>query len=303
MSRPDKGSVYPIDLYRPLLEQAGVTAHKFVYAAETDLDFIMSNDKVRGVTFTGSCPVGKHISNTASKYFKPALTELGGSDPFVVLSDADLELAIKNAVFWRTFHAGQVCVSPKRMIVAENLFDKFVDGVVNSCKQIEVGKTDPNSVEEAGTGFSPMSRPDLRDKVHDQVQRAVKHGDQLLTGGNKVGETYYEPTVLKVRDDSSPAWREEIFGPVFVVRSFSNEGEALSMANDTEYGLSASVYSQDEQRGLEFAKNIESGMVHLNDTSPSDDPCLAFGGNKNSGMGRNNFRFFTNQQSFMIHKN
>lgn len=232
---------------------------------------------------------------------KRSLVELGGSDPFVVLEDADLDLAVEKAFFWRTFHAGQVCVSPKRMIVSDKLVDEFTSRIVEKAKATKVG-VDPTTHEEAGTGFPPMSRLDLRTKVHDQVNRAVKSGDTLLAGGNEVGETYYEPTVLKINSGTSPAWTEEIFGPVFTIRSFSEEKDALAMANDTEWGLSGSVYSKNVDRALNFANQVDSGMVHVNDSVPSDDPMLQFGGNKKSGMGRNNYRYFTNEQSFLVHQ-
>lgn len=301
MCRPDKGSIHALGYFAPLLAEAGVTAQEFVYSNEDDLDMIMSNDKIQGVAFTGSSPVGKIIYNAASKYMKKSLVELGGSDPFVVLEDADLDLAVEKAFFWRTFHAGQVCVSPKRMIVSDKLVEEFTNRIVEKSKATMVG-VDPVTHEEAGTGFPPMSRVDLRSKVHDQVNRAVKHGDTLLAGGNEVGETYYEPTVLRVNSNTSPAWKEEIFGPVFSIRSFKDETEALAMANDTEWGLSGSVYSKDMDRALNFANQIDSGMVHVNDTVPSDDPILQFGGNKKSGIGRNNYRYFTNEQSFLVHQ-
>ena len=300
LSRPDKGSIQALTNYENEFKQNGVTAVEFTYSDEKDLEFIMSNPKVNGVTFTGSCGVGKHISEIASRYMKKSLTELGGSDPFIVMEDADMDLAVEKAVFWRTFHAGQVCVSPKRMIVHESVVDEFTNKVLQSVKQVKVGE-DPKQQTEPGIGFSPMSREDLRDKVHDQVQRATQYGDKLIYGGNKVGATFYEPTVMRVSNRDSPLMREEVFGPVFAIASFKTEKEALDMANDTEFGLSGSVYSKNEENAIRFANQCDSGMVHINDTVPSDDPCLQFGGNKSSGIGRNNFKYFTNEQSFLVH--
>merc|ERR1712226_367853 len=297
LSRPDKSSPAFVAIIEDHLKQNGVTGMQYVYSAEADTDWILSLDQISGVSFTGSTQMGTLISSLAGKYMKKALIEAGGNDPFVVLKDADLNLAIEKAVFWRYFHAGQMCVSPKRMIIHEDVVDKFLDGVLDRVSKIPVG-TDPKLPDSV---LPPLSRIDILDKVDDQVQRSKSHGDEVLFGGNKVGETFYEPTVVKIKDNKSPLFREEVFGPVMTVISYKTEAEALKLANDTEYGLSGSVYGQDIEKANEFARKIDSGMIHVNCSGPIDSPSVPFGGNKTSGVGRNRYTYFANEQSFIIH--
>jgi acyl-CoA reductase-like NAD-dependent aldehyde dehydrogenase len=208
--------------------------------------------------------------------------ELGGSDPLVVLDDADLAKAVQLGVTSRFSNNAQSCIAAKRFLIAESLFDDFSSRFVEAVKKIVVG--DPM---QAATKFGPLARSDLRDTVHRQVKDAVKQGARILTGGKfMAGPGYfYEPTVLTGLPHDAPMVAEECFGPVALLFPFRDDAEAVRLANATEYGLGAAVWSKDLDRAHRIAAQIEAGAVFINDFVRSD-PRAPFGGVKNSGFGR-----------------
>jgi len=244
---------------------------------------VISNPKVIAVTLTGSTPAGKSIASLSGKYLKKTVLELGGSDAHVVLADADIEHAIKTIAASRMLNCGQSCISAKRLIVAESLKKRFENGIVEIFSKQKLG----NPLEEATT-VGPMARADLRDELHDQVQRSIKAGGRCLLGGKipKGKGAFYPLTVLTDVKKGTPAYTEEIFGPVAVIISAKDEEEAIAIANDSVYGLGGAVYTKDIARGEKIARErIESGCCFVNMMVRSDQR-LPFGGIKESGYGR-----------------
>lgn len=242
----------------------------------------INDSRVAAVTVTGSGRAGAAIGAQAGAALKKCVLELGGSDPFIVLNDADLDEAVKAAVAGRFQNTGQVCAAAKRFIVEAGIAAAFTDRFIAELKSYEVG----SPVEEANR-LGPMARYDLRDELHDQVTTSLKQGAKLLTGGDKLpGEgNYYAPTVLTNVTPDMAAFRQELFGPVAAITVARDSNHALELANDSDYGLSATVYTANEQLALEMASRLECGGVFINGYSASD-PRVAFGGVKKSGFGR-----------------
>jgi acyl-CoA reductase-like NAD-dependent aldehyde dehydrogenase len=243
---------------------------------------IVADDRIRAVTVTASVAAGRAMAALAGKWGKKVVLELGGSDPFVVLDDADLARAVQLGVVSRFSNNAQSCIAAKRFLIAESLFEEFSSRFVEVVKGILVG--DPM---QPSTKLGPLARSDLRDTVHRQVEDAVKQGARMLTGGKSVpGPGYfYEPTVLTGLRHDMPIVAEECFGPVAMLFPFRDEAEAIYLANATEYGLGAAVWSSDLERAHRVAAQIEAGAVFINDFVRSD-PRAPFGGVKNSGFGR-----------------
>ena len=244
---------------------------------------IMAHDAVVGVTFTGSARAGSHIASVAGKHLKRVVLELGGSDPAVVLDDADVALAAKVIVDSRLNNTGQVCIAAKRIIAVKSVMQPLLLAIQACLDNYPVG--DP--LEET-TVLGPMARLDLRDTLHQQVLTSVLKGATLLLGG-VVPERpgfFYPPTLLTHVAPGMPAFDEELFGPVIALIEAVDEADAIRLANQTEYGLGASVFTQDEVRGEEIATHkLEAGTCFVNGRVTSD-PRLPFGGIKNSGFGR-----------------
>ena len=242
---------------------------------------IVSDPRVSAVTLTGSERAGSAVASAAGAALKKSVLELGGSDPFVVLDDADLEAAAEAAVRSRFGNAGQSCIAAKRFIVTDSVADEFVHRVVERVALLEVG--DP---ADLGTTIGPIARPDLRDSLHDQVQRTVAEGATLVTGGHPIetSGTYYAPTVLDHVVPGMTAFSEETFGPVAAVIRARDDAHAVELANSTEFGLGASVWSRSD-RGLAVGRKIRSGALFVNAIVASD-PRLPFGGIGRSGYGR-----------------
>jgi len=262
---------FPKNLFRSLIVNNDVAAE------------VIGNTNVTAVTLTGSERAGKAVASEAGQHLKKVVLELGGSDPYVILHDADLEKAATACVRSRLSNTGQVCIAAKRLIVVESVLEKFERLVIEKAKAYQMG--DP--LDEK-TNFGPMARADLREQLHKQVQTAIKEGAQLVMGGEMpegVG-FYYPVTVLcNVTPDMTP-FKEELFGPVIAIIPAKDEDEALRMANETPYGLAGAVFTQDLERGEHIATNvIESGCVAVNNFVGSD-PRLPFGGIKLSGFGR-----------------
>jgi len=244
--------------------------------------FIIENKFVQGVSLTGSEAAGKAVAQLAGKNLKPSVLELGGSDPYVVFQDADLEQTVESCVTSRLVNCGQTCVSAKRFIVDEKIYPLFLEMFIEKMKSKQMG--DPNDEVDLG----PMARKDLRDQIHTQVERSVSEGAKLELGGkipDKKGY-YYPPTILSDVKPGMTAWDEETFGPVAAVTPFTTELEAVRLAQLTNYGLGAALFSKDLDRMEKLAKyKILAGSVFINDFVKSD-PRLPFGGIKSSGFGR-----------------
>jgi succinate-semialdehyde dehydrogenase/glutarate-semialdehyde dehydrogenase len=249
---------------------------------ESAVDGILADPGVAAVTLTGSDGAGRAVAQIAAKYLKKSVLELGGADAFIVLDDADLDLASEQAVRSRCQNSGQSCIAAKRFIVQKGVADGFEKRVVERMKKLVVG--DPR---KKGTQVGPLAREDLRATLHLQVQRSVEQGARLLAGGQpRPGPGFfYLPTVLGGVGPGMPAWDGELFGPVMALAVADDEDRAVAMANDSRYGLAASVWTADKARGEGLASRIEAGAVFVN-RMPMSDPRLPFGGIKDSGWGR-----------------
>lgn len=260
-----------------LFREAGLPEHAFraLLIPGSRVEQVIASPYVSAVTLTGSTPAGRAVAATAGKYLKKTVLELGGSDAYLVLADADIEHAIKTIGQSRLFNCGQSCVSAKRLIVAPNHRARLEQGL----KEI---------FEAAAPTMPPMSRADLRDEIHDQVERSIKAGAKLLTGGKNPGgkSAYYPPTILTDVKAGTPAYMEEMFGPVAVIIPASDEEDAIRIANDSVFGLGGAVFTTDLERGEKIARErVQSGACFVNMMVRSD-PRLPFGGIKDSGYGR-----------------
>lgn len=267
---------------------------------EQQADELIGDERVRGVTLTGSVAAGRAVGAAAAGAVKKTVLELGGSDPFVVLDDADLDRAVRVGAASRMLNSGQSCISAKRFVVHADLYDDYVDGLRETMEKMVVG--DP---QEENTEVGPLARADLRANLHDQVERAVAEGASLVCGGKPADRTgwFYPVTVLTDVTPANPAGCEELFGPVATVFRVSGDDEALAVANATSYGLGASVWTTSLDRGERFARGLEAGVVMVNELVKSD-PRLPFGGVKSSGFGRElgetGAREFTNQKTVWL---
>jgi succinate-semialdehyde dehydrogenase / glutarate-semialdehyde dehydrogenase len=243
---------------------------------------ILDDDRVRAATLTGSEGAGRSIGSEAGKRIRKTVLELGGSDPFVVMPSADLERAAQTAVRARTINNGQSCIAAKRFIVHERVYDRFVDLFVKGMESLTVG--DPM---DERTQIGPLATRQTRNDVAEQVRRSVEAGARLLTGGEPLEGPgfFYPPTVLAEIPESAPAYRDEVFGPVASVFRVRDLEEAIHLANDTPFGLGASVWTSEDVERRRFEDEIEAGMVFVN-AMVASDPRLPFGGVKNSGYGR-----------------
>ena len=261
---------------------------------------VVDDPRVAAVTLTGSEPAGRAVAGRAGAALKKSVLELGGSDPFVVLEDADMEAAVAKAVQSRFMNAGQSCIAAKRFILAGDAAETFLERFVAAVEALEPG--DP--MDEA-TQLAPMARPDLRDELHAQVEDAVEKGASLLTGGRPLERRgyYYAPTVLADIQPGMRGYTEELFGPVAAVYRVADEAEALEVANATDFGLGGSVWTGDRERGLALARRMQCGCAFVNELVKSD-PRLPFGGVKSSGYGRElsllGIREFVNAKSIWV---
>lgn len=244
---------------------------------------VIENPLIKAVTLTGSTPAGKSVASMAGSVLKKSVLELGGSDPYLILEDADILKAASLCMTSRLINAGQSCIGAKRFIVADKIYDAFETEFVRLMSEATYG--DPL---DPATRIGPLARPDLRDELHQQVENSRKLGATLLLGGFiPEGKTaFYPPTVLANVVPGMPAYHEELFGPVAVLFRFKSEEEAIRIANDTVFGLGAAVFTSDITKGKLLAeKGLEAGCVYVNDFVKSD-PRLPFGGIKESGYGR-----------------
>jgi succinate-semialdehyde dehydrogenase/glutarate-semialdehyde dehydrogenase len=262
---------FPRDVFRTLL------------VGPDRVNRIIAHPSVRAVTLTGSTPAGKAVAAAAGALVKKTVLELGGSDPYLVLEDADLDLAVETCVASRLINGGQSCISAKRFIVVKPVLREFTERLVESMRRKRMG--DPF---ESAVDLGPLARSDLRDQLHRQVRGSMKKGARLLLGGEVPGRpgAYYPPTVLDRVARGMPAYREELFGPVAAVIEARTEEDAIRIANDSPFGLGAAVFTRDADRGERLARErLEAGSCFVNALVKSD-PRLPFGGIKESGYGR-----------------
>lgn len=276
----------------------GLVRNLFISPEATDA--LIADNRIAAVTLTGSTRAGSAVAEAAGRAVKKAVLELGGSDPFIVLEDADLDGAVEFAVRSRFQNTGQSCIAAKRFLIVETIADEFQRRFVDAVKALKMG--DPLN---SGTQIGPLAREDLRDNLAHQVDASVQMGARALTGGRVPSDPgfFYEPTVLVDVTTDMPVFREEVFGPVAPLFRVRDEEEALQYANDSRYGLGSDLWTRDIERAKLIARQIESGSVFVNGMVFSD-PRLPFGGVKRSGFGRElspyGIREFTNVQTVWI---
>lgn len=250
---------------------------------KAQVESVIEHPLIKAVTLTGSTPAGKEVARKAGEMLKKTVFELGGSDAYVILEDADLEATVRTCVNSRLLNSGQSCIAAKRFVVVDALRDQFVQRFVEQMKKAKMG--DPLDAE---TDIGPLARLDLRDALHRQVRMSIEKGARCLLGGEiPEGQgAYYPPTVLIDVRQTMPAYEEELFGPVAAIISAKDEAEAIQIANDSNFGLGAAVFTRDEAKGERIAADeLEAGCCFVNAFVKSD-PRLPFGGIKESGYGR-----------------
>jgi len=261
---------------------------------------IIVDPRVKAVTLTGSEKAGSAVASAAARHIKKSVLELGGSDPFIVMPSADFESALGTAIKARTINSGQSCIAAKRFLVADNIYDEFLERFVEGMRTLKIG--DPF---DETTEIGPLATEQILQGVHEQVQKSVAAGAKLLTGGNRIHGPgfFYEPTVLVHLPIDSPAYREEVFGPVASFFRVRDAAEAVEIANATSFGLGASAWTNDRTEQELFASELETGMVFVN-AMVASDPRLPFGGVKRSGFGRElgaaGIREFVNTKTIWI---
>ncbi len=266
-----KKAGFPEYLFRTLLIQS------------KSVEMVINNPLVKAVTLTGSTPAGKAVASTAGKALKKSVLELGGSDPYIILEDADINATAETCVTSRLINGGQSCIAAKRFIVVEKIYDEFV----SKFKEIMKTKKMGNPMDEK-IDVGPQARIDLRDELHQQVLDSVKKGAKLILGGiiPDIKGAFYPPSILVDVVKGMPAYDDELFGPVAAIIKVKDEEEAISVANDSVFGLGAAVFTNDNSRGEQLAKTkIDAGACFVNSFVKSD-PRLPFGGIKESGYGR-----------------
>jgi succinate-semialdehyde dehydrogenase/glutarate-semialdehyde dehydrogenase len=267
-----------------IFRQAGFPddAFRTLLIGSKQVEAVIKHPLVRAVTLTGSTPAGRAVASQAGSVLKKTVLELGGSDPYIVLEDADMAHAVQTCVNSRLINSGESCIAAKRFIVVDSVLAEFTDRFVALMKAKKTG--DPLAPD---TDVGPLARTDLRDSLHAQVVASVQRGATLLLGGEiPVGEgAYYPPTVLADVKPGMPAYDEETFGPVAAIISARDEDDAVRIANDTIFGLGAAVFTRDAARGDRVARRLAAGSAFVNGLVASD-PRLPFGGIKESGYGR-----------------
>ncbi|MFW7267079.1 NAD-dependent succinate-semialdehyde dehydrogenase [Gluconacetobacter sp. Hr-1-5] len=272
------------EAFEALFREAGAPAGAYtnLFITNDQSETLIARPEVRGVALTGSERAGSAVAAQAGRALKKSTMELGGADAFIVLDDADLDQVIPNAVAGRMWNNGQVCTAAKRMIVHDSLVDEFTIRLEKAIGEFRYG--DPL---EQGVTHGPMSSEDAMKRAISQVDKAVKHGATLVTGGKQLEREgfFMKAAILKDVTKDNPTFYEEIFGPVATIYPVGSEEEAIALANDSPYGLGGSVHTSDIARGRKVAEKIETGMVFVNDVTGTA-PDLPFGGIGNSGYGR-----------------
>lgn len=268
-----------------LLRDAGFPENVFrtLLVGSHQVENIIKHQAVKGVSLTGSTPAGKNLAALAGGELKKCVLELGGSDPYLILKDANLEKAAKICAFGRLLNAGQSCIGAKRFIVVDEVYPEFLEHFTHEMNKAYFGDpTDPEST------MGPLARVDLRDELHQQVTKSIDKGAEIIIGGeipHRKG-AFYPPTILENVQPGMPAYDEELFGPVASVIHVKDEDEAIYVANDTVFGLGAAVFTENNSKGEIIAETqLQAGCCFVNDFVKSD-PRLPFGGIKESGFGR-----------------
>jgi succinate-semialdehyde dehydrogenase/glutarate-semialdehyde dehydrogenase len=263
-------------------------------------DAVIKNKLVRGITLTGSPAAGKDIGKKASAELKKSVLELGSNDAYLVFEDADIDKAVKACVKGRIYNNGETCIAAKRFVVVEKVYDEFREKFVKAMSEVKMG--DPN---DETTQLGPMAREDLRDDIHQQVKKSVAKGANIACGGEtpKGDGFFYPATVLENVLPGQPAYDEEFFGPVASLIKAKDNEDAMSIANDSLFGLGGGIFSANEDAAIKMAeKHFDTGMVFINSFGLAD-PAMPFGGVKNSGYGREHGGFglkeFVNVKSVM----
>ncbi|WP_425246014.1 aldehyde dehydrogenase family protein [Streptomyces sp. NEAU-NA10] len=272
-------------LVAKLFEDAGLPAG-LLNVVVTDIaeigDAFIEHPVPRVISFTGSDQVGRHVATVCASHFKRSVLELGGNSALVVLDDADIDYAVDAAVFSRFVHQGQVCMAANRVLVDRSIADEFTEKFVAKVKSLKVGDpSDPQTV------IGPVINSSQAEALSGAVEQAIAEGATALVRGTTT-DNLVEPSVLTDVPADSALLQQEIFGPVAFLIPFDGEEEAVRLVNDTPYGLSGAVHTGDIERGVAFAKQIDTGMFHVNDGTVHDEPLVPFGGEKSSGVGRLN---------------
>jgi succinate-semialdehyde dehydrogenase/glutarate-semialdehyde dehydrogenase len=257
-----------------------VGAYENIYATNEQVASVIADPRVRGVSVTGSERAGAAIAEVAGRHLKKIVLELGGSDPFIILSTDNLDQVVEEAAALRIDNAGQSCNGPKRFIVMDEFYEPFLEkftAAMTSAKQGDPALSD--------TELGPLSSTAAADRIEDQIRRAVDQGAVVVAGGKRDGN-FFDPTILSGVTRNNDVYREELFGPVAQVYHVASEDEAVALANDTPFGLGAIVMTTDREQGLRVAGRIDAGMVYVNTFGAEDGVELPFGGTKNSGFGR-----------------
>lgn len=272
-------------LVAKIFEDAGLPAG-LLNVVITDIaeigDAFIEHPVPKVISFTGSDKVGRHVATVCASHFKRSVLELGGNSAIVVLDDADIDYAVDAAVFSRYVHQGQVCMAANRVLVDRSVADEFTEKFVAKVKSLKAG--DPRDPE---TVIGPVINSSQADAISGAVEQAIAEGATALVHGTTT-ENLVRPSVLSGLPADSPLLKQEIFGPVAFLLTFDGEEEAVRLVNDTPYGLSGAVHTGDIERGVAFAKQIDTGMFHVNDGTVHDEPIVPFGGEKHSGLGRLN---------------
>lgn len=268
-----------------VFKEAGLPKDLFkVLIIEHDVsDKIIESESVRGVTLTGSSGAGRHVAKKSAEILKKTVLELGSNDAYLVLDDADIDLAAKTCAQGRLYNNGQTCVAAKRFIVVDSVYEEFKSKFVGIMDAMVTGDPMKDASE-----LGPIARKDLREELHDKVLESVKKGATILCGGEMPDTTgfYYPATVLENITPNQPAYSEELFGPVASLIKANDNEDAMRIANDSKFGLGGGIFSKDEDKAIELAKtHFDTGMIHINSFGLAN-PNMPFGGVKDSGYGR-----------------
>lgn len=292
-------------LLESIFEAAGLPKglFKVLIIDHDQSDMIINHKLVRGITLTGSSDAGRIIGKKAGEAIKKTVLELGSNDAYIILDDADLDLAVKMSVQGRTYNNGETCIAAKRFIAVESIYDDFKDAFVKAMRNLNIGNPKDESSE-----MGPVARKDLRQTLHDQVEKSVENGAEILCGGKiPEGKGYYYPaTVLANVKPGQPAYEDELFGPVASLIKAKDEEEAMKIANDSKFGLGGGIFSKDTKRAAKLAEDhFDTGMIFINSFGFAYAN-MPFGGIKDSGFGREHGGFgmkeFVNAKAINIAK-